>query len=289
MSMSNYKPTILGMRVMLYVASALVFIVGIQLFVFSEQTDQFFAWTIANPLTAAFLGAAYWSSCILEFLSAREKLWSNARIAVPAVLLFTALTFVVTMLHIDKFHLGGQFAFITQALTVVWILVYLSVPLIMGILLFLQVRRHGEDTPHQHPLPIWLRRVTAIYAIILFPIGVLLLITPESIIGAWAWKLTPLTGRAIGAWAIGLGTAVAHIVIEADWRRVLPAMAGLALFSLLELVAIARYASFFNFGSLSGILFLVFLVTLLILSMYGVYQAWRVRRATLGHDDGQSQ
>jgi hypothetical protein len=280
MSTLNYKPTSLGMRGMLYVASALVFIVGIQLFIFSEQTDQFFAWTIANPLTAAFLGAAYWSSCILEFLSARETFWTNARIAVPAVLLFTALTFVVTMIHIDKFHLGAQFAFITQALTVVWILVYLLVPLIMGTLLFLQVRTHGNDVPRQHPLPTWLKRVTAVYAIILFPIGVLLLITPESIIGTWAWELTPLTGRAIGAWMIGLGTAVAHIVIEADWRRVLPGMAGLALFSTLELVAITRYASLFNFGSLSGILFLVFLGTLLILSVYGTYQAWLVRRDT---------
>jgi hypothetical protein len=35
-----------------------VLLAGLQLFVFATETDRFFAWTIASPLTAAFLGAA---------------------------------------------------------------------------------------------------------------------------------------------------------------------------------------------------------------------------------------
>ena len=48
-----------GMRRLLYTASVLVLLAGIQLFVFTGRTDSFFAFTIANPLAAAFLGAAY--------------------------------------------------------------------------------------------------------------------------------------------------------------------------------------------------------------------------------------
>lgn len=33
-------------------------------------------------------------------------MWANARIAVPAVLLFTVLTLIVTLVHIENFHLA---------------------------------------------------------------------------------------------------------------------------------------------------------------------------------------
>ena len=91
------------------------------------------------PLTAAFLGAAYLSAFVIEFLSARETLWARARIAVPAVLLFTILTLVATILHIDKFHFGGEFRLITQAGTWVWMLVYAIVPVAMSVLLVQQL------------------------------------------------------------------------------------------------------------------------------------------------------
>lgn len=50
-----------SMRWLLLIGSLLAFIAGLQLFVLSEQTSHFFAWTIDVPLTAAFLGAIYWA------------------------------------------------------------------------------------------------------------------------------------------------------------------------------------------------------------------------------------
>lgn len=41
--------TTAGTRWVLAVASVLVFLVGIQLFVLTEATDRFFAWTIGSP------------------------------------------------------------------------------------------------------------------------------------------------------------------------------------------------------------------------------------------------
>jgi uncharacterized integral membrane protein len=66
-----------GMRTLLLVASVLVFIIGIPLFLLSGQTDRYFAWTISVPLTAAFLGAAYWSSFLIEFMASRERVWAS--------------------------------------------------------------------------------------------------------------------------------------------------------------------------------------------------------------------
>ena len=99
-----------GMRRLLYTASVLVLLAGIQLFVFTGRTDSFFAFTVANPLAAAFLGAAYWAAVAIEALAGRQAVWANARIAVPAVLVFTILTLAVTLTHLGQLHLGGRFA-----------------------------------------------------------------------------------------------------------------------------------------------------------------------------------
>ena len=66
-----------------YVAAVLVLLAGFQLFVFTDRTASYFAWTIRNPLAAAFLGAGYRASVAFEALAARQRIWANARIAVP--------------------------------------------------------------------------------------------------------------------------------------------------------------------------------------------------------------
>ena len=120
-----------AMRWLLGVAAVLVFLAGVQLFVFPLDTDTRFAWTIDSPMTAVFLGASYWSAVGLELSGARARRWTVARVAVPAVFVFTALTFVVTMVHLDKFHLAAELAAVTRGVTWAWIAVYAVVPLLM--------------------------------------------------------------------------------------------------------------------------------------------------------------
>jgi uncharacterized integral membrane protein len=51
------------------VALPLLFIAGVQLFILSEQTEFYFAWTISLPLTAAFLGAGYWAAMGVAYMN----------------------------------------------------------------------------------------------------------------------------------------------------------------------------------------------------------------------------
>src|SRR5664279_3539681 len=117
------RQTTPGTRMILLIASVLVFLVGIQLFVLTEMTDRFFAWTILSPLTAAFLGGAYWASFTMEYFASRHRTWAHARIAVPAVLVFTTVTLVVTLVHLEQFHLGDD-SLMTRFLTWAWLFVY---------------------------------------------------------------------------------------------------------------------------------------------------------------------
>src|SRR5947208_14278072 len=100
------RPVIAPMRWLLYAASTLVFLAGLQLTVFPEQTDTYFAWTITPPLTAAFLGAAYWAAVPVELIAARQKIWPRARVAVPAIWAFTTLTLGATHLLFGQFRVS---------------------------------------------------------------------------------------------------------------------------------------------------------------------------------------
>ena len=66
----DVRRTTTGMRWVFGVGSVLVSAAGIQLFVLTDHTDRLFAWTIKNPLTAAFLGAFYFTALTLAALSA---------------------------------------------------------------------------------------------------------------------------------------------------------------------------------------------------------------------------
>jgi hypothetical protein len=273
------------MRVLLYVASALVLLIGTTLFLLPGRTDTYFSWTVSPALTAAFLGAAYLSAFVLEFLGAREALWARARIAVPAVLIFTFLTLIATLLHIDKFHFGPAFSLLTQAGTWVWLLVYAIVPVAMTVLLVLQLRQAGIDPPRSAPMPGWMRLIYIGQAAVMVLLGIALFLFPKPTGELfWPWQLTPLTGRAIGAWLLGVGVAAGHFAWERDWLRVRPGAISYTVFAGLELVALARFAFarypetgqlVVNWGDPRAWIYLLFLISILAAGTYGW---WASRR-----------
>jgi len=273
MSVPSSQPvkTTSGMRGMLALASLLVLVIGISAFFLPTRTDEYFSWTIGSPLTAAFLGGSYLAAFVLELIAARQASWANARVAVPAVFLFTALTFIVTLLHLDKFHFDSPH-WNTVAGTWVWLLVYLLVPFIMGALWWMQFRFRGLDPERHAPLPGWARLVLLAQGGLMVLTGLSLLLFPAAVAGVWAWPLTPLTGRAVGAWGVGLGTAALHMAIENDWQRVRPGLAGSLVFAILQFINLARFGNEFDWGSTVGIAYILLLLSLGLLGGFGILQ-----------------
>ena len=126
------RPLIPAMRRLLLVASQLVLAVGIPLMLKPTETADYFSWTIQPPLTAAFLGSAYWASFLLEFEASRRRTWDYARIAVPAVFAFTVLTLIATLSNLERFHFGDPGVIVT-IVTWGWLLVY-AIVLTVGVL-----------------------------------------------------------------------------------------------------------------------------------------------------------
>jgi hypothetical protein len=249
------------MRWLLYTASILVFLAGFQLTVFSEQTATYFAWTIAPPMTAAFLGAAYWAAVPVEVLAARQSTWAQARVAVPAIWLFTTLTLVITLIHFDRFHFSSPVAS-AQGSAWFWLAIYAGVPIAMILIGWLQIREPGGDPPHGPAPPAWMRVVVFLQGGSMLVLGVGLLLAPTVVGWVWPWTLTALTGRAMGAWFVGLGFAALHALRESDFSRIRPLGGGYTIFAVLELVAILRYAGDVNWGP-GAWLYVAFLVSIL--------------------------
>jgi hypothetical protein len=259
-----------SMRVVLAAAAALVFLAGIPLFVFPTETERYFAWTVASPMTATFLGAAYWSALVLELSAATARTWDEARIAVPAVFVFTVLTLIVTLVHLEQFHLDAALDGRTRAIAVGWLGIYAVVPVAMLAAAARQGRTTGAADPADG-LPHGLRLALGGQAAVLLGLGVALLVAPTWADAAWPWPLTPLTGRAVGAWLVGLGVASGHALLVGSARSLRPlGLAGVA-FALLEAVALARYGEELTWASFPAVAYVAGL------AMVGATGGWLLR------------
>lgn len=273
---SPVRPLTTGMRRLLYVASGLVALAGFQLFVLTDHTDRYFSWTIAPGLTAAFLGAGYAASFFLEFLSARRTAWVDARHSVPAVLAFTVLTEIATLLHLEKFHFHERLVW-AGAAAWVWIGIYTLVPIAMVALLPGQLRVQGVDPPKRAPLPSWSAWVLGAQAAILLPFGIALFVAPTHA-SWWPWTLTPLTAQAVGAWLIGVGVGLIYATLEGDLERIRPGLIAYTVLGALQFVALARYSGDVDWGRTATWLYAAVVASILLVGAVGLAGTALVRR-----------
>ena len=271
------KKTTPGIRVILYVASFLVFAVGISLYLLSEKTNVYFSWTIYPPLSAAFLGAGYLASFLLELLSAREKVWSRARPAIPGVLAFTSLTLIVTLMHLDSFHFDSS-RFITRAGTWVWLGIYAGVPVAMGIFWAIQIYQPGVDSPRKTPLPTWMRLILIAQGVVMLLFGCVMLLLPKMMIPLWPWRLYTLTSQAIGAWGVGIGIIAIHASLENDWWRLFPLMVGYAVYGALQMINLLRYPASLDWSRPPALAYTFFMASILLAGVFGTWKAWRINQ-----------
>ncbi len=105
-SMSNVKMHSQGLTsysrfVLNILVLPLLFIAGVQLFILSEQTETYFAWTFAAPISAAFMGAGYWSAMFHAYSGSRARDWAYVRTSMAAALTATGLLLTITtFLHL---------------------------------------------------------------------------------------------------------------------------------------------------------------------------------------------
>ncbi|GAA1766995.1 hypothetical protein [Kocuria aegyptia] len=265
-SPADAAPLVPSMRRLLRTAAFLVFLAGLLLYVFPLRTAEWFAWTIDPPMTAVFLGAAYWSSAVLEVAGARSAGWDRAKLAVWPVFVFTALTLGVTLLHLERFHLSPDHPFLARVATWTWLVVYAAVPVAMLVIGRVQARSRppaaAAGTEARAPLPTGLRLLLAGVAAVLLLAGAALLLLPAQAATLWPWTLTALTARAVGAWLVGLGWAAAYALSRGDARTVRPLGLSALAFALLQVVALLRHGDVLEWAGAPAAGFVIVLLAI---------------------------
>ncbi|NOJ59589.1 hypothetical protein [Arthrobacter sp. 260] len=255
-----------AMRRLLYVAAFLVFLAGLVLFVFPLRTAEWFAWTVDPPMTAVFLGAAYWSAAGLEIAGARSMSWDSAKLAVWPVFIFTTLTLGVTLLHLDRFHLSSNNGTLAQVAAWAWLAIYALVPVAMLVISLIQIRSLGPSRRSieagRPVLPRGLRLFMAVIAGFLLIYGVALLAVPTFAAAWWPWSLSELTARAIGAWLVGLGWSAAQGQFSNDRRAIRPVALTSVSFVMLQALALLRYGDELTWPSAPAIGYVIVLLAI---------------------------
>ncbi len=243
----------------------LLFIAGVQLFVLSERTETYFAWTFASPISAAFMGAGYWAAMLHAYAGVRAKSWAYVRTSMPAALTATSLLTITTFAHLDKFHFDSPLL-ITRFVTWVWIVVYVTVPLILLIAWLIQIRLPEAQVKGQNPLPAWMRGGFGLLAAFALLCGLGLFLAPTAMANIWPWTIAPLAARSISSWLSAFGMACAALIAENDIKHGAGTCSSLFAFCVLELIVLARYPSPINFAKSLTIAYIVFLLLGLLVS-----------------------
>ena len=237
----------------------LLFIAGVQLFVLSSQTETYFAWTFAAPISAAFMGAGYWAAMFHAYTGAHAKAWAMVRTSLPAAVVATGLLTITTFLHLDKFHLHSPL-FITRFVTWVWIIVYVVVPPILLIAWIIQSRLPGAHAKGQNPLPAWMRGGFALLSVFFLLSGLGLFFAPATMSMLWPWSVPPLAARAISAWMCAFGVACISLTLENDIKNGAGTCSSLFAFCVLQLIVVARYPTAIDWSKPMTFAYLLFLI-----------------------------
>lgn len=200
--------------------TVLVFVAGVQLFVLSTRTGEFFAWTIGAPISAAYLGAGYWASLVYLVLALRAREWQRARPLWIMILTLGVFTLFITLRDLSAFHLGRG-PWTAQLAAWAWLAVYVAIPFISLGIILLQERRGGAaEYEVRFPLLAWVRGLFLLLAVIYTVLGFGLIIAPWAFGAVWPWPAPRLPAGAIGAWLLTAAAAAWWMLREGDWYRV---------------------------------------------------------------------
>lgn len=213
---------------------------GSMLYFFVDDTDSAFAWTIAVPASAAFLGAFYLAAAVIAVASVRRPEWVRVRVGLPELVVFFWATLLATLLHLDKFHLGAG-GTAARVAGWAWLIVYIVLPPLTTLGLIRQRMAGGSDSPRVALLPRAYRLALLLTGIALLAVGQVVFVAPGVGDDIWPWPVTSLTMRAMAAWMLALGTALLAIAWENDADRIVPGALGIVPGPALLAIGLARF------------------------------------------------
>jgi hypothetical protein len=268
MTSSEYRQTGTAMRRLAIPFTLLAGLGALQLYLFPQDTDRFFSWTLRPQLSAMFMGAGFAAGVVLTVLSFRRQPWVVTRLAAIAIFVFVAAMTGATFLHIDLLHLDADPATARLAAWL-WTIVYGALTPAMVVLFVLQSREQGSDPPRSHPLAPRLRTALVIEGGAMTAVGLAMFAAPLRVEPIWPWPLTAFSGRALAAWLLSMGAAGIWAYFENDSVRTRPAAITFTVVGALWLIAVARGATELLWSRPSAWIYVGFVLAALLTGVRG--------------------
>ena len=211
------------------------------LYFFPTQTKQLFAWPIAPPMTAMFIGASYVNGVIFFAAVLLGNKWHRVWAPHIGVFVFATLLLIATFLHWDRFTHGHPVFYI-------WVFIYVVAPILTPWALI----ANRQEDPHlleqrDATVPMALRVLWVIPGILFLCVALYAFVNPAWLIPLWPWKATPLTMRVMAAFYSMLGVAVIAVFREPRWSAWRIGLIGvIAWHSLVVLAAFLRANDFLH-------------------------------------------
>ena len=267
-----------ALRIWFCITASVVILGGVQLYLLTENTEKYFAWTIAVPISAAVLGAFYFTGAPLLFLYAAQTSWARTRAILPGMFVFVTMILIMTLTHLDEFHLQSDDPGSAVTSAIIWLILYIVEPPALALLYLLQRRQPGIDPPVVEPLPNWLRAYFGAVGSLFVVLGIALYLLPATMADIWPWPLAELSSMAFGSWFTGLGLVMAFTtILENDLDRLFPVSTGYAILGALHLGAILRYSGDVDFGNVLAWVDVALFASLVIVGIYGAVLSSRLR------------
>ena len=174
---------------------------GAFLYLLPGQAEAHYAWAVAPPISAAFMGAGYLAGTVataLVVFAARS--WRSLRmLPLPLIVLSVGLL-AATLMHADRFRWD-------YPMTWMWTGVYAVVPFGVAAL-WRRQERAAPAAPPADPCLRGVRLVSAALGALIVAGSLALFAAPGALAELWPWPLTDLLARTVASWYALIGTAL---------------------------------------------------------------------------------
>lgn len=181
------------------------------LYIWPNDTDKLFAWTIKPQMTPMMLGATYIGGAYFFIRAIFSRHWHHVKLGFLPVTAFATFMGIATILHWDRFNH-------THVAFWIWTILYFTTPLLVFITwLRNRAADDGRPQPNDRPVPQFVRVIIGIVGIFGTLVSLALFLTPDFMLNIWPWKLTLLTARVVGAQFALLGVVGLGLMLDRRW------------------------------------------------------------------------
>jgi len=242
------------------------------LYGFPRDTGKLFAWTIRPPMTPMTLGAVYLGGAYFFVRAFGATEWHTVKGGFVAVGTFASLMGVSTIIHWDRFN-HSHVAFW------LWAGLYFTTPFLVWGVWAANRRRGSAPRPGDLLLPPAARLGMGATGALAVAAGTFLYLFPPRATDVWAWNLTPLTSRVLGA-VFMLGIAGLGVTTDARWSAArIMLQVQVFMLSLILIAAARARADFKPSRPMTWIFLGGFLASLASAAVLSVTMEARARRA----------